>query len=206
MLSFSRNADRMVEAGGFDVVHGLGHSLFVNVLNPHGGVERAYLKQEFASIASRPYYWFRVLRRYLSVRHYLELRIQKALYSQGNVKMVIAISRMIKRDIAGYFAFPGDRIAVVFNSVDLERFHPSNRERFRDETRARLGLPSEAVVLLFAGNNFRLKGVRTLIQAVRKLKDELSEVRFTLLIAASARTGGWRVAWASAMRCASWGP
>jgi UDP-glucose:(heptosyl)LPS alpha-1,3-glucosyltransferase len=192
MLSFSRNADRMVEAGGFDVVHGLGHSLFVNVLNPHGGVERAYLKQEFASIASRPYYWFRLLRRYLSVRHYLELRMQKALYSQGNVTMVIAISRMIKRDITDHFGFPGDRIAVVFNSVDLERFHPSNRERFRDEMRARLGLPPETVVLLFAGNNYRLKGVRTLIHAVRKLKDELPDVRFTLLIAGRGRVGPYR--------------
>ncbi len=110
------------------------------MLNPHGGVEKAYLKQEFASISRRWYYWYRWLRRYLSARHYLELWIQRRLYTGGRVKRVIAISSMVKRDIVAYFGFPEEKIAVVFNTVDLDRFHPSIRDQYRHAKRKELGI------------------------------------------------------------------
>ena len=106
MISYMLSSARLLKGYGFDVVHGLGQSLASNVLNPHGGVEKAYLKQEFASISSRWYYWYRALRRYLSVRHYLELWMQKRLYTGSRVRRVIAISNMVKRDIISYFKFP----------------------------------------------------------------------------------------------------
>ena len=100
--------------------------------------------------------------RYLSVRRYLDIHFQKRLYAAGGVKRVIAISEMVKADIIKYYAYPAERISVVFNSVDLDRFHPRNREVHRAKKRAELGLGEDAILLLFAGNNFRLKGLETL--------------------------------------------
>ena len=176
------------------------------MLNPHGGVERAYLGQEFASIGNPLYCAYKRLKRYLSVRHYLEIALQKRLYSYhtaeaifdaeseagaehtspvceeqdtprrqscaqkapGGVRHVIAISEMVKRDIIDYYAYPADRISVVFNSVDLDRFHPRMREVHRAEKRA--GSASRRLILLlFAGNNFRLKGIETLIRSLALL-------------------------------------
>jgi len=182
MISYMLFSARMVRGYGFDVVHGLGQSLVSNVLNPHGGVEKAYLKQEFASISSRWYYWYRALRRYLSVRHYLEIWMQKRLYTGGRVRRVIAISNMVKRDIISYFKFPEERIAVVFNAVDLNRFHPSIRERYRDAKRKELGIDQHTIVLLFAGNNYRLKGLEPLLRAVAILKKRLPDVPVRLVV------------------------
>jgi UDP-glucose:(heptosyl)LPS alpha-1,3-glucosyltransferase len=182
MISYMLSSTRLVKGYGFDVVHGLGQSLASNVLNPHGGVEKAYLKQEFASISSRWYYWYRALRRYLSVRHYLELWIQRRLYTGGHVRRVIAISNMVKRDIVSYFNFPAERIAVVFNTVDLNRFHPALRERYRDAKRKELGIDEHAIVLLFAGNNYRLKGLEPLLHAVAILKKRSPDVPVRLIV------------------------
>jgi UDP-glucose:(heptosyl)LPS alpha-1,3-glucosyltransferase len=182
MISYILFSARMVKGYGFDVIHGLGQSLANNVLNPHGGVEKAYLKQEFASISRRWYYWYRWLRRYLSVRHYLELWIQRRLYTGGRVKRVIAISSMVKRDIVAHFDFPEEKIAVVFNTVDLDRFHPSIRQQYRLAKRKELGINDNTVVLLFAGNNYRLKGLEALMQAVGVLKKKSPDVPLRLIV------------------------
>jgi UDP-glucose:(heptosyl)LPS alpha-1,3-glucosyltransferase len=182
MVSYMLFSARMVKRYGFDVIHGLGQSLACNVLNPHGGVEKAYLKQEFASISRRWYYWYRWLRRYLSARHYVELWMQSRLYRGGRVKRVIAISSMVKQDIISHFDFPEEKIAVVFNTVDLDRFHPSIRERHREAKRRELGIEKDAILLLFAGNNYRLKGLDPLLHAVALLKKGSPDLSLRLII------------------------
>jgi len=80
----------------------------------------------------------------------------------------VAISDMVKRDMTQWYPFSEDRVRVVYNGVDLDRFHPGNR-RYREEIRKRHGI-GEAVVLLFVSNNFRMKGLDHLIKAVARLK------------------------------------
>jgi UDP-glucose:(heptosyl)LPS alpha-1,3-glucosyltransferase len=192
ILTFWRNSARAIGARDFDIVHGVAQSSAVNVLNPHGGVEQAYLRQEFASISSPCYRAYKYFKRYLSVRHYLEVGLQRHLYRAGHIERVIAISTMIKRDIAAYYAFPEDKISVVFNSVDLDRFHPRNRELYRERKRAELGIDESTLLLLFAGNNFRLKGMETLIRALTKLGSDFPEKKFHLLVAGRGRAGRFR--------------
>ncbi len=192
ILSFRYNAARLLRRYDFDIVHGVAESSEVNVLNPHGGVEPAYLKQEFASISNPVYYVYKTLKRYLSIRHYLETGLQRSLYRGTTLKRVIAISSMIKRDIVQYYHFPEDRIAVVFNSVDLDRFHPRNRDLYRKAKRTELGVGDETILLLFAGNNFRLKGVRTLITALGLLLGRFPGQDLQVLIAGRGHAGKYR--------------
>ena len=188
ILSFRRNSARALRAFDFDIVHGVAESRAVNVLNPHGGVEQAYLRQEFASIRSPWYYAYKLLKRYLSVRHYLEKGLQRRLYQAGGLEKVIAISTMVKRDIVTHYGFPASKIAVVFNSVDLDRYHPRNRGLYREQTRAGLAVGDETFLLLFAGNNFRLKGLETLIRALASLSRLFPQQRFHLLVAGRGRS------------------
>ncbi len=183
ILSFWRNSARMLAKHDFDIVHGVAQSPEVNVLNPHGGVEPAYLRQEFASLENRLYFIYKWIRRYVSIRHYLEMSLQRQQYRSEKLKRVIAISTMIKRDITHYYAFPKGRVDVVFNSVDLDRFHPRNRGLHREKVRNELDIDEKTFLLLFAGNNFRLKGVATLIRSLARLRLEFPGRNFRLLIA-----------------------
>lgn len=173
----------------FDVVHGVAQCRASTVLNPHGGVERAYLRQEFASIENPAYRAFKVAKRYLSLRHYLEIGLQKRLYKRA--RRVIAISQMVKRDIMDHYGFPGERIDVVFNAVDLDRFHPKNRD-YRKAVRTGLGIGEDSVLLLFAGNNFRLKGLPTLVKALSLLVRRFPELDLRLLVAGRGRPSRYR--------------
>jgi UDP-glucose:(heptosyl)LPS alpha-1,3-glucosyltransferase len=192
-LSLWRYGSGTLTRQGFDIVHAVAQACAATVLNPHGGVERAYLKQEFASISNPAYCAYKLLTRYLSVRHYLEIGLQKRLYAPGGgVRHVIAISEMVKADIINYYAYPADRISVVFNSVDLDLFHPRNREVYRAEKRAELGVGEKVILLLFAGNNFRLKGIETLIRALALLTGQFPALHFRLLVAGRGRPRRYR--------------
>jgi UDP-glucose:(heptosyl)LPS alpha-1,3-glucosyltransferase len=183
ILSFLFNSARAVKPYEFDIIHGVGRSLAMNVFNPHGGVERAYLRQEFASITSRSYHAYRLIRRYLSPQHYLKVWIQKKQYLSERVEKIIAISRMVKEDIIRYYGVPEGKIEVVLNCVDLDRFHPRNREIYRRGKRAELRIDENTVILLFAGNNYRLKGLEPLLRALVSLRKWFPNLPFRLIIA-----------------------
>ena len=76
-----------------------------------------------------------------------------------------------------YDADPG-RVDVVHPGVDLDVFRPRNRS----VTRARLGLPDDASVLLFAGRIQPLKAPDVLLRAAAVLLEESPGLRSRLVV------------------------
>jgi len=192
LLSFLIGSNRAVRPYRFDIIHGVGWTLAMNIFNPHGGVEQAYLKQEFLSITNRLYYVYKFLKRYLSPQHHLKLWIQRRQYLSPGVKKIIAISRMVKNDVLRHYELPEEKIAVVFNSVDLERFHPRNRKIYREAKRRTLGVDPNDLLLIFAGNNYRLKGLEPLLKAMVLLRRWFPNQPFRLLIVGRGQIGRYR--------------
>lgn len=63
-------------------------------------------------------------------------------------------------------------ITVIGNGVDLDRFHPSTRQE-RIAGRLDLGIPADAYVVIFIGNEFERKGLPLIIDALRGLPDDV---------------------------------
>ena len=76
-----------------------------------------------------------------------------------------------------YDADPG-RVEVVYPGVDLTVFRPHDRA----EVRAALGLPAEALVLLFAGRIQPLKAPDVLLRAVAVLLERSPHLRHRLVV------------------------
>ncbi|MBI4567693.1 MAG: glycosyltransferase family 4 protein [Planctomycetes bacterium] len=170
LLTFARNSARLIAAAGpFDVVHAVGKSAGMNLYNPHGGVEQAWLGQHLRAIENPAYRWFAGVKRLFSLRHHVILQLQAEAFRSPAVKKIIAISDMVKADIQRWHGTPEKRIEVIYNGVDLDRFHPRNQEH-RAEVRARHGVADQDFLLLFVGNNFRLKGVATIVRALALLE------------------------------------
>ncbi|MFA5353212.1 MAG: glycosyltransferase family 4 protein [Thermodesulfovibrionales bacterium] len=101
--------------------------------------------------------------------HRSMLAIEKRLFTE--TKRIVANSEMVKRQIMKHYAVPEERITVIYNGVDLERFCPENRESWRQEVRERLKIDGDTQVLLFVGSGFERKGLPVFIDALAKLKD-----------------------------------
>ena len=95
---------------------------------------------------------------------------------------IVAISEGVKRDLVLFEGATPDSIVVVPNGVDTDRFHHGNRERYRAETRSELGLRDTQIAVLFVGNSWGRKGLRTAIEAISG--SGRSDVRLVIV--------GWR--------------
>ncbi len=180
LLSFAIKATREMKSANYDVTLGVGNTLEADVLQPHGGVHWAWFWRSLRAY-DHPILWMiKLLGRILSPKQWASGWIEDRPYKRGNYSRIVAISDMVKEDIIQRYKVPEDRIAVVYNGTDIERFHPRNR-RYREEIRGRHGIANEFVVL-FVSNNFRLKGLGFLMKALATIKGEgLSPFKLLIL-------------------------
>lgn len=179
ILCFALKCHRQMKKDNFDVIMGVGNTWHVDLLQPHGGV---HWKWFWSSLGAYQNPWLRgakFLGKIFSPKQWAEGIVENASYRMG-VKRIVAISEMVKRDIIKYYNIPERQITVVHNGVDIERFHPHNR-KYREEIRGRYDLKAEDFLLLFVSHNFRLKGLRYLIQAFDLVKKKKGNVKLLVV-------------------------
>jgi UDP-glucose:(heptosyl)LPS alpha-1,3-glucosyltransferase len=82
----------------------------------------------------------------------------------------IANAQRGREEIMRHYGVSGTRMTMIYNGVDLERFHPGIRARWRDAQRAAWGVVADEVVLLWVGSGFQRKGLPCLIEALALLR------------------------------------
>jgi UDP-glucose:(heptosyl)LPS alpha-1,3-glucosyltransferase len=170
LLSFAIKATKAIENGNYDITFGVGNTLKADILQPHGGVHWAWFWRSLR-VYDHPILWaVKFLGRVFSPKQWVSGWIEDAPYQERPLRAIIAISDMVKQDMMRWYQIPEERITVVYNGVDVEHFHPRNRQ-YREEIRRRHGI-GEELVILFVSNNFRMKGLGFLIRALAEVKKE----------------------------------
>nr|WP_245984055.1 D-inositol-3-phosphate glycosyltransferase [Streptomyces tateyamensis] len=110
----------------------------------------------------------------------------------GETQVVEAADRLIANtadeagELAGHYGARPDQLAVVHPGVNLDVFRPhapgTAHRAAQRAARARLGLPAEAAVLLFAGRIQPLKAPDVLLKAVAVLLARRPELRERLVV------------------------
>jgi len=179
LLSFAIRATRATDKGDYDIILGVGNTLKADILQPHGGVHWAWFWRSLRAYENPVLRMMKLLGRIFSLKQWVSGWVEDAPYRARGLRAIIAISDMVKKDMMRWYRVPEERIHVIYNGVDLERFHPRNR-RYRQEIRSRHAIGDE-FVLLFVSNNFRMKGLVSLIRALAEMKKENSSP-FRLLV------------------------
>ena len=188
LLSFAINATKEIENGNYDITFGVGNTLKADVLQPHGGVHWAWFWRSLRAY-DHPILWMiKFFGRVLSLKQWISGWIEDAPYKKAKFVKIIAISEMVKMDMIRWYQIPEERITVVYNGVDIEHFHPRNRQ-YREEIRRRHGIGDEPVIL-FVSNNFRMKGLGFLIKALAKIRKG-NPLPFKLLVLGRDRQGSY---------------
>jgi UDP-glucose:(heptosyl)LPS alpha-1,3-glucosyltransferase len=87
---------------------------------------------------------------YWNPYHLSLLQIEKRQYSDRRLQRIIAVSDEVRHDIETNYPVANDKVTVLYNGVDHERFHPSRRAAMRECLRARWNV-REAVVVCRSG-------------------------------------------------------
>jgi UDP-glucose:(heptosyl)LPS alpha-1,3-glucosyltransferase len=142
----------------FDVVEGFGRTLGHDVFRAGGGAHAAWLavrtglEGSHLAVAKAPRDAFE---RWLDRRAVTEAR------------RVIANSEMAANDLQICYGVGADRIRVVRNGVDADRFRPDPDRRAKG--RARIGVPEGGRVAMFVGHAYRRKGLATAVEAFARV-------------------------------------
>lgn len=163
---------------GFDKISGL------DVMYPQGGLYAATVDHNLLKYRSP---LVRRLARALrafdpSYRSFLAL--DRHQYRRQPL-IVVAISEMVRRHFEQYYRLDPANLRMVRIAIDFDRFDECDRPRRRLEMRQQWGLAPEHTVALFAGMNYRLKGLEPLLRAVARLP---AGTPFRLLVAGSPET------------------
>jgi UDP-glucose:(heptosyl)LPS alpha-1,3-glucosyltransferase len=141
---------------GWDVVQSHERTLVQDVYRAGEGCHRAYLDALGEPGGRR-------------LHHAVTLALERRVFAR--TPQIVAISRRGVEEIARHYRVPDARLSLVYNGVDLERFHPRLRAQHRDTAREEAGLPSGAFTALFAGSGFERKGLATALRALGALAD-----------------------------------
>ncbi|MDY0041426.1 MAG: glycosyltransferase family 4 protein, partial [Desulforhabdus sp.] len=92
--------------------------------------------------------------------------LEQRLYKEKNNRIIVANSLLCKRHVEKYYRVPESRIRVIYHGVDHVLFNPHNAAAARSETRRAFGIEEHSPVILFVSNNWKRKGLSTLLHAL----------------------------------------
>jgi len=152
----------------YDVVHAMLPVRTCDVYHPHAGIA-AEQTQKWNVL-------FNPRRRAMAA-------IERELLTQPRPPVVISLSEYVKSDIRRHFPdLPADRLATLFNAVDLKKFDPAAKA----ETSSPLsnvradGRPYVWTALMVA-QDFERKGLRQAIQALAKIQKHAAPHRLVVV-------------------------
>ena len=175
-LSFAVNTRRLLRQADFEVIYSLERTLYQDVYRAGDGCHREWLARR------RPY--ISILQRLgiaLSPFHRLLLGLEKRLFQSEPLQLVIANSRQVKSEIERHYGMPSEKIRVIYNGIDRQRFSlevvPARCSQLNQE----LGLSALVPTIVFVGSGFERKGLAFLIKALARL----ANARVLLLVVGS---------------------
>ena len=157
----------------YDVVHGFNHAQPCDVLRLGGGVHLAFERFSAMSSSCRLGAWVRLFS-YRTFSHYRAMRANERAQFGDSRRHFVAVSERVARDMAHFYPSCAGRVHVIRNGLDLQLHNPTRRTERRQPARTRLGLAGDALVYLFISNNFRLKGLHDLIDALPETRRRLA--------------------------------
>ncbi len=141
----------------------------VDILYPQGGLYVATARHNLLKyrhpLVRRLVGWLKAV----DPAHRSFMALEGRQYGGSSRPLVVAISDMVRRHFHEHYRLAATDLRLVRLATDLDRFSEVDRPRRRLEWRQMWGLTPDHTVALFAGLNYRLKGLEPLLHAVRLL-------------------------------------
>ena len=93
-------------------------------------------------------------------------QLERKFYRSPRLKKVITQSHLLARDLRDYYGLSPVRTVVAHGGVNCEHFHSERHQALRPQARKDLGLADDQFVFFFLGNNWLIKGLYHVIQAL----------------------------------------
>lgn len=152
-LSFHRNSQIALKQLNVDRVYALSRTFPADAFRFSDPFHATWLDIRYTAR------WRNTLER-MNPRHRTILALEREICRTQHTGAIITNSHWVRRQLLDYYNYPGERIHVVYNGVDLDKFTPPSQE----------AIVNGPLKLLFVANDFVRKGLAFILDALHQLK------------------------------------
>ncbi len=167
-ISFAWFANRKAAQLNCDIIHTHDRILHADIFTMHGVPHSFWIReirQKKMSLFDRVTDW-----------------VERRLLNDSRCRFLLPVSFLASERYSHAFPNIRTKLQVLPPGIDLERFHPRNRDTYRAEIREQFKLTDSDLIILFVGMNFELKGLSALIEALALSKKQRPEQSIKLLV------------------------
>jgi glycosyltransferase involved in cell wall biosynthesis len=132
-------------------------------------------KGEAQAIRSEPYSRLNANEKFMvSFNWFLRIFEEKML---ERANKIIAVSHFTKRELLEYYNVPEEKIRVIHNGVDVNKFKPAQDKR---KVKEELGFNPDDIAILSVGRLYARKGLFTLIESMPAVVERFKNAKFII--------------------------
>jgi UDP-glucose:(heptosyl)LPS alpha-1,3-glucosyltransferase len=165
--SFNKRVQKYIKVENlkdkFDIIYALSRTSPITIFRAAEQIHADWLKTNKPKIQQ------------LNPRHRGILKLEKNICNIANTKAIVTNSQLVKNLINKIYEYPEENIHVIRNGIDRKKFYPAADANEKNKLRKKLFNTEyrDKTVLLFAGANFEIKGLKNALEAISKLNKEI---------------------------------
>jgi UDP-glucose:(heptosyl)LPS alpha-1,3-glucosyltransferase len=179
----------------YDIIHSTLPFYFANIYQPRGGTYAETIIRNIASYKNPVKRAYKKITAFANLRRTNLLCAERKLAQDASGPIIAALSNYVADQFKNHYSADPNRIKVIHNGIKINRnVDRPQADRLRAQILAQLKLKEadEPVFFLFVANNFRLKGLRALIEALNLAKNSENCRRSYLVVAGGAKSLNYR--------------
>jgi len=159
--SFAEAVGQIIRENRFDLVQAHERIQGCHIFRAGDGIHAAWLRHRQACQPSLSRWW-----QSLDPYHAYTVEAERAMFMHGNLRAVICNSKMVSEEIRSEYGVAEEKLHVVYNGVDLQKFSRENVAKCREKIRSEFATPQDAPLILYVGSGYQRKGVAPLLKAM----------------------------------------
>jgi len=188
--AFAKAIKQYLVENKYDIIHSVLPFDFADVYQPRGGTYAESILRNVASYQNNILEFYKRLTAFTNFRRSAFLRAERHLARGEDGPVIAALSNYVAEQFKEHYGTGSERIIIIPNGVKTDRqINTDQTDRLRRQilAEARLKEADEPVLFLFAANNFRLKGLSALIEAISQIANMDTERKCCLVVVGKGR-------------------
>jgi len=181
ILLFALRHRRHIQATRYDVIYGVGNTVVMDIYQSHGGVHWYTTMRKTYTVANPVMRLGKQLLACVGLKHHVRHWVESAAFRQPTRPVIVAISELVRRDLARWFRCDPATIHLVHNGIDPQRFDPHRLAELQPAARQRFGLDDRTVCFVFVSYELKKKGIEPLLRAVALLANRGADFRLLVV-------------------------
>jgi len=173
LASFAKLISNYTGANHYDIIHSAIPLTFADVYQPPGGSFAEAIIRNAASYGNKLVFSYKKATAFTNRHRAGMLRAENKLCRNPNGPIIAALSNYVKDQFINHYNLDSERITLVPNGVKVDnQVDTKIAEKLKTQVFQQLAISSSAnpVFFLFGANNFRLKGLNVLTEALSLLE------------------------------------